>query len=775
MNISDGSYIWSANLKSAVYFRKTFQMPETTGKTLLISDGDKYTIFLNGKLVRSVENISAIYSGLPAGEAKIIDISQDLKTGQNIIAVRAVNRKWSDAGFFACVCTYSPEGYQVLLVTDRSWKYSEQSQEDWNSFDFDDSNWSYSSKVRDFFRNFAITRSFPDLGRTLAADIPNLVLPKIEGAQTMQLSNERLSLILEYTDRKCTFYVKDNLTQEVWFMPGPPFKISDSISAWDGSVRCVKTQDGIRVTTTNFSSYPDLTITYTLSIKANLLEMTLEPIKGFHTKKIVKVAFPLHFGAVQGKNEGCLVNSFHRSGGRMFPFQLYDKYGFQQKLELTLEPEMPFFGIVRGSHPCAAILVDSSLYEYQLQTLVNSDRDGLKHLYSITPIWFFEEGRMNEPRRISYQFLERGGYTEIAKTYRQFLIDTGRYATLRERVKRRPVCNLIADATFFWGEYPLDKMPKFMTKLKAKGIEKAVLQVANRNDFVGGWKRWPEGMSSLYNTTEEFKQTANLAREMGYGFSPVDEFMTFADRGECYDERLRAMQRGGGYYYFDLEKCFYLCESQKLQFAKEEMPRVKEIIGECPYLLDTEGCNLYECFHPEHPMTFTQAIAARRKFLKYVKEIFGCVVAEGSPWDCLTDIVDVGHAFFINFDYWGENKPGTAIPLWSLVYNGAVIVLMMEQSHRDAMLYAILYGLNPRFGFNLAGNEINWHKKITAAWTDRNFYELVNHEFITPLVQKSKFQEGNKVVEVIANFGDAEYRYDSQTIPPHNFIIKTNF
>jgi hypothetical protein len=104
----------------------------------------------------------------------------------------------------------------------------------------------------------------------------------------------------------------------------------------------------------------------------------------------------------------------------------------------------------------------------------------------------------------------------MAKAYRQFLLDTGRYATLRERVKQRPVSNLSVNASFFWGAYSLSGMPAFMAKLKENGVNKAVLHVANRNDFVGGWKRWPEGMTPASGTTEEFRNAADVARKTGY-------------------------------------------------------------------------------------------------------------------------------------------------------------------------------------------------------------------------------------------------------------------
>jgi len=149
----------------------------------------------------------------------------------------------------------------------------------------------------------------------------------------------------------------------------------------------------------------------------------------------------------------------------------------------------------------------------------------------------------------------------------------------------------------------------------------------------------------------------------------------------------------------------------------------------------------------------------------------GSVVSEGSPIDWLTDIIDVGHGHNIGFEFW-KSKPGVFIPLWSLVYGGAVVDLFNNPGAKDGMLYAALYGLNARFNdYQVGRTELDWHKRISDAWPERNFYELADHKFLTPLVEKSQFKEKGKSVNVIANFGDVEYLYQKQAIPPHAFRV----
>ncbi len=761
-------WIWTETPEPrTAYFRKSFTAPDMTGKKVfMVCDGDYYQVFLNGREILPCKNYS---------EAQIVDITQELKKGGNVIAVQATN-KGGDPGFFAYIgysSQESPDGYEVL-ASGEGMKCGTKSIKNWHTRDFDDSEWTESKNIAGFDKNLAFKRNFPNL-ELPAKDIPKSAPSKSENVETMRFTDNGLTLVLQCAGKKHHFQVEDSVTHETWLMPGPPFLIDAQVSAWDGSVSCQKVDSGFKVTATGFDKYPGLLISYTLVLRKRALEVSLEPIQFPSNKKTLSISFPLDFGAAHAGEDGYLVNSYGNYDareGRIFPFGLdFDRYRDSGGLDIRGESAMPFFGIVRRGHPCAAIITDFPATDFELRTLVRQNSNGIKRVCATTPTWSYERDRVNEPRHITYQFLKKGGYVEIAKAYRRFLLDTGRYATLRERVKQRPVCNLAANASFYWGAYSLAEMPAFMAKLKENGVNKAVLQVANRNDFVGGWKRWPEGMTATSGTAEEFTNVANVARKMGYGFSPVDEYTPFADRGTDYDASLRAMKREGDFYSFEKEKAFFLCESQKLRFAQRDLPHVKEVIGECPYLLDCEGCTAYDCFDPRHPMTFLQQILARREYLTYVRNTMGSVVSEGSPIDWLTDIIDVGHGHSIGFKFW-ESKPGVFIPLWSLVYGGAIVDLYCVPGSEDSMLYAALYGLNARFDdYKIGKTELEWHKRISDAWPERNFYELADHQFLTPLVQKSQFRENAKIVDVIANFGDVEYLYQSQVIPPRDFKV----
>ena len=62
----------------------------------------------------------------------------------------------------------------------------------------------------------------------------------------------------------------------------------------------------------------------------------------------------------------------------------------------------------------------------------------------IGPQWRAQLGRFNYPRSVRMVFFENGNYVDMAKRYRQFVMDTGLFVSLKEKIARTPaVADLI--------------------------------------------------------------------------------------------------------------------------------------------------------------------------------------------------------------------------------------------------------------------------------------------------------------------------------------------
>ncbi len=135
------SWIWSKQGGAdgeTVHFRKVFKADG--GKARLAATCDnEMAIFVNGKKV---------LEGIEWQEPQAADISQFLVKGDNLIAVKAVNRGNGAAGFIAKLMIEKDGGVTDEIVTDAGWKFSAKGGRDWNtSVSLDESDWVASTVI----------------------------------------------------------------------------------------------------------------------------------------------------------------------------------------------------------------------------------------------------------------------------------------------------------------------------------------------------------------------------------------------------------------------------------------------------------------------------------------------------------------------------------------------------------------------------------------------------------------------------------------------------
>src|SRR5438270_10101807 len=142
------------------FFRKAFMVDGALNKALLTAAGDDHVrIFLNGKAVLENDNWQ---------KADAVDVTQEIKTGENVIAARGQN----DASFAAFVArldlTLRGRNKQTL-VTDTSWVSSDREAPGWEKPGFTAVGWTPS-------------RSFGKLGSPPWGDVMAAAVVKGGGA-----------------------------------------------------------------------------------------------------------------------------------------------------------------------------------------------------------------------------------------------------------------------------------------------------------------------------------------------------------------------------------------------------------------------------------------------------------------------------------------------------------------------------------------------------------------------------------------------------------------
>jgi HEAT repeat protein len=148
LNFEGAKWIWSApkpggdplNYPACVaYFRVAFAVSEKApvkrGELIITAD-NLFTVHLNGKLVGESEADNSAWN-----RPKRFDVAGLLAPGRNVLAVEAVNTLPGPAGLLVKLLADLTDGQQVVLVSDDSWRCSEEEIPNWQQIDLNDQSW----------------------------------------------------------------------------------------------------------------------------------------------------------------------------------------------------------------------------------------------------------------------------------------------------------------------------------------------------------------------------------------------------------------------------------------------------------------------------------------------------------------------------------------------------------------------------------------------------------------------------------------------------------
>jgi putative heme-binding domain-containing protein len=133
---SEREPIWVANESSSTsdaYFRRRMELPATERAQIEFEATEYCEVFLNGVRVGATK---------APGTKERIDVSNSVRTGPNILGIRASNRAGKKAsisvGFF-----FKPVNAKWrIVVSDSEWKGTSTARQNWQMLAFDESSWS---------------------------------------------------------------------------------------------------------------------------------------------------------------------------------------------------------------------------------------------------------------------------------------------------------------------------------------------------------------------------------------------------------------------------------------------------------------------------------------------------------------------------------------------------------------------------------------------------------------------------------------------------------
>jgi hypothetical protein len=404
----------------------------------------------------------------------------------------------------------------------------------------------------------------------------------------------------------------------------------------------------------------------------------------------------------------------------------------------------------------------------------------------IGPRWVSQLARFSYPRSARMVFFDGGNYVDMAKRYRRYVMDTGLFVSLPEKIARTPgVAGLIGtpqtrisilhnlspesdrydkkDASKNYSLTTFDERATQLRELKARGFDHVLV-------FISGWphlgydRQHPDSLPPPEKAGgwEGFKRLTDTARELGYQYILHDQYRDYYLDAPSYDPQFAVREEdarlppaafpgsrfgdskqgdiplmrhwdGGQQAY--LNNRFWLghmLKNYQLFFDHGIKPQgiYNDVIGYVPPDAD---------FNPEHPTTRTEAMAGRAATMTWARHNLGIVATEaGADWT-------IPYADVINQS--GGGSKAILVPLYQLVYHDAVIVSFSARDQKS-LLQGLLFGGVPELPItpvdektrSLIRTMMTLHKRI-------GLLEMTKHEFLDANYRKERttFADGTTV------------------------------
>jgi hypothetical protein len=114
-------------------FRKTFDLDTPVRKAVLLAAADgESDLYVNG------QKIDRTFTW---GVMKAVDVFPLVKQGKNVIAWNCFSGDSPPSGLFCELSIETADGEKIQIISDGTWKVSEEGKTEWQAIDFDDKNW----------------------------------------------------------------------------------------------------------------------------------------------------------------------------------------------------------------------------------------------------------------------------------------------------------------------------------------------------------------------------------------------------------------------------------------------------------------------------------------------------------------------------------------------------------------------------------------------------------------------------------------------------------
>src|SRR5215813_5007355 len=404
----------------------------------------------------------------------------------------------------------------------------------------------------------------------------------------------------------------------------------------------------------------------------------------------------------------------------------------------------------------------------------------------IGPRWRAQLGRFGYLRSARMCFIDGGNYVEMAKRYRRYVMESGLFVSLKEKIARTPtVQELIGtpqtrvsilrnlkqdsdrydsnDQTKNYSLTTFAERARQLQELKKKGIDRALI-------FVSGWphlgydRQHPDPLPPPEQAGgwQGLKQLVDTCRELNYPVIFHDQYRDYYLDAPSYsmqfavheqDERLPPQQFPGSRFgdskkgrvpfmrHWDGGAQAYL----NARFMLGHLLKNYQLFSD--HGINTQGIYIDvvgyvppdEDFNPQHPATHTDAMRGQAAMLTWSRHNLGIVATEaGADW--VIPYVD-------SINQSGGGSKAVLVPLYQLVYHDAVVISYSARDQKS-LLQGLLNGGVPELPITPADEKTMTLIKQMLALHDRvGLLEMTRHEFLEQNFKKERttFADGTTV------------------------------
>jgi len=400
--------------------------------------------------------------------------------------------------------------------------------------------------------------------------------------------------------------------------------------------------------------------------------------------------------------------------------------------------------------------------------------------------WVHSLGKLAYPRRARIAFFDEGNYVTCAKRYRKYVIEAGKFVSLKEKIARSPIVGKLIgspvvhtsilyhiqpDSSYYDKADPkknhqlvtFDARAAELEKLAAKGVKRAYVHLDGWG-FRGYDNLHPDILPPAPEAGgwDAMKRLADACDKLGYVFAIHDQYRDYYCDAASYQERHTILHEDGNRPF---ESTWYggresiLCSS----FAPGYVKRNHKALLDHGIKLRGAYLDVFavvppdECYNPEHPVTRADCLRYRGECFDIVKAQLGVVSSE-EPADYAVPHLDLVHHGPYALDPNPGSGPamGIPVPLFGLVYHDSIVLPWTSSVTKggwgipdsdSGYTHCLLNAGIPYLSLDPDKAELARMRAACALHKRVGLLEMTNHEFLDVSYRKQRttFADGTTV------------------------------